>query len=428
MDAPVLPVFIRDRDILYSERSALSPFKLCKAVASCITVEEIEGCQKIGALWRVYLKTEEARIKTLEGVTIGNQLVTVHSTNPFVTRNSDPQRSTIKITVKDIPLSYSNDEIKEMLERLGAELSSEIKYSHIRDDNGKLTSLKNGDRFAYAYETPLKDKPLPRKSTCGIYNCRIFHKNQIVQKQSPICRNCWRSDHWTTQCSNPKACMVCKQAGHQEGSSDCEAYTEEHDIRAVFGARDPLSAFHQGEVKVYGVDFSTIEQAYQYTRAIRTGRLDISTKIKEAENPWEVREISKEIKPDDEWDMQKTKVMKEILEAKLKQCQSFVEALKESGTKILVSTKQDNFWGTGLNYDLTNVTKPERWPGRNQYGSILMALRDEIQSGEDMCISEENPITERPGPSTRSSSSKVSSVKSPKQKVTQFFKKTTKHK
>ena len=107
MDAPVLPVFIRDHHILYSERSALSPYKLCKAVASCITVEEIEGCQKIGALWRIYLKTEEAtcRIKTLEGITIGNQLVTVHSTNPFVTRNSDPQRSTIKITVKDIPLS-----------------------------------------------------------------------------------------------------------------------------------------------------------------------------------------------------------------------------------------------------------------------------------------------------------------------------------
>ena len=74
----VLIVFILSRDIVYSERNELTPFRLSKAIADCVTFNCIEGCQKIGALWRIYLKTEESRIKLLaESITIGSQLVPI---------------------------------------------------------------------------------------------------------------------------------------------------------------------------------------------------------------------------------------------------------------------------------------------------------------------------------------------------------------
>ena len=45
-DTPVLPVFILSRDIVYSERNDLTPFRLSKAIADCVTFNCIEGCQK----------------------------------------------------------------------------------------------------------------------------------------------------------------------------------------------------------------------------------------------------------------------------------------------------------------------------------------------------------------------------------------------
>ena len=70
-ETPVLPVFIRDRDFVVTQRKELSLFEMSQLVSDCI-----EGCQKIGALWRIYFKTNEARTKILtEGITVGDQLL-----------------------------------------------------------------------------------------------------------------------------------------------------------------------------------------------------------------------------------------------------------------------------------------------------------------------------------------------------------------
>ena len=420
----VLPVFICERDIALPEKNYLTPFEMCNAIASCVTFERIEGCQKIGSLWRIYLKTEESRVKLLtEGISIGRQLVPIHGKNPFVTRNDDPRKPTIKITVKNVPLSFNNHEIKNMLMDMGAELCSNLKYGCIRDDQGKLTSLKNGDRFAYAFEESLAKKPLPRKATCGGFTFRIFHKNQPVNQQR-ICRNCWNTGHGAAQCQNPKVCAVCKKEGHKEGSRNCESYQENSEnIKSTHGRDEPLSAFHSECFKVYGLEFKSIEQAYQYTRAIRSGRLDVSTKILAAPNPWDANEHSKQIESNPDWEGQKSKVMHEIVSAKLQQCQSLKEALQDSGSKILVSPKQgDIFWGTGLNLNLTCQTNPNAWPVKNMYGSVLMSLRDQVGNvdGNVNGTQGDTPDDQRRY-ETRSSNS-AGKAKSPREKIQKFFK------
>ena len=423
---PVLPVFIRERDIVMSENQSMKPYEMSKLVADCVTFENIEGCQRIGNLWRIYLLSSEARIKILtDGLTVDNQQVTVHASNPYVTGNSDPSKPTVKITVKDIPLSFNNTEIKEMLQDLGAELTGEIRYGLIRDDEGKLTSMKNGDRFVYAYEMKLKQSPLPRKSSCGGFKCRIFHKHQIsVDSSAQMCRNCWQTGHWTSRCSNPRCCMLCKSAEHTEGSQQCKETIDNKDkVKSVFGGREPLSAFYQEGFKVFGLEFETVEQAYQYTRAIRSGRLDISAKIKDSHNPYEVKELSKQIKSDMDWDAQKSKVMSEILHSKMNQSLTFVESLKNSGNKLLVSPKiGDLFWGTGVNFEISACTRPESWPGKNVYGSMLMEIRDKIIR-ENVPGPTEEQVQPPDKPTTRSAS------KSPgREKIQQFFKKTSKKK
>ena len=75
-ETPVLPVFIRDRDFVVTQRKEFSLFEMSQLLAHCVTFDCIEGCQKIGALWRIYFKANEARTKILtEGITVGDQLL-----------------------------------------------------------------------------------------------------------------------------------------------------------------------------------------------------------------------------------------------------------------------------------------------------------------------------------------------------------------
>ena len=77
--------------------------------------------------------------------------------------------------MKDIPLSVSNDLIAEHMSEIGVNLKTDGKYE--RDNNGKLTDYKNGDRYMYA-EGPIKNA-LNRNTYIAHRKCRIFHNGQF---------------------------------------------------------------------------------------------------------------------------------------------------------------------------------------------------------------------------------------------------------
>ena len=101
-----------------------------------------------------------------------------------------------KLTVKHIPLSVSNDEIKRMLEEHGVSLRSQIKYGLIRDSDGHQTTFKSGDRFVYV--KPF-DPPLARNQKVGNYSCVVIHHGKEIP------------------------CVVCGITGHKVGDLGCKA-------------------------------------------------------------------------------------------------------------------------------------------------------------------------------------------------------------
>ena len=56
-----------------------------------------------------------------------------------------------KLTIKGLPLSIQNKEIRKFLLSKDIKLFSEIKYSHIKNNDGTDTRWKNGDRFVYGH-------------------------------------------------------------------------------------------------------------------------------------------------------------------------------------------------------------------------------------------------------------------------------------
>ena len=131
----------------------------------------------------------------------------------------------------------SNQEIKTLLESQGVTLSSAVKYSLMRDEDGSLTDFKNGDRYVYCQPF---SPPLPKQQkVCGM-QCTIYHHGKT-----------------TTEC---KACNI---QGHRPGDEVCEAKAEEGTIQAFRGYQHPLSNHYSTPIRAFGVPepFKSVEHA-----------------------------------------------------------------------------------------------------------------------------------------------------------------------
>ena len=113
---------------------------------------------------------------------------------------SNVPQSNDRITIKHLPLSVSNQSVKQMLKEQGVKLMSPIIYSNIRDGEGQLTDFKSEDRFVYV--SPLST-PLPRQHQVGSIQCLLFHHGQDI------------------------TCSACGKKGHRVGNPECKAKPKE---------------------------------------------------------------------------------------------------------------------------------------------------------------------------------------------------------
>ena len=92
------------------------------------------------------------------------------------------------LTIRNLPLSVSSDEIEKMLVEKSVVLRSPIRYGFIRNEDGELTTYKSGDRYVFVepFETPL-----PRQQEIGILQCLVLHHG----KNGPPCRSCGVQGH-----------------------------------------------------------------------------------------------------------------------------------------------------------------------------------------------------------------------------------------
>ena len=382
-DRGVKPVFFKSSDVIINERvRKLTEYEVAMSAAREVGRSMVDCAQQIRGLWRIYLKEEGARVDILtKGITIRSQHISLYQSNPFVTSAKDPKSKTVKITVKDLPISFSNEEVCMLLKKLNVNLTSQqVKYGYIRDDNDDLTNIKNGDRYLFAEEESLVNNPLPRYAMCGIFEVRIFHRGQFGPSR---CWNCLSYDHYTSKCDNEKVCKICEKPGHGEGSTQCEFYEEQSNITLVGGSRDKLSNMYPCDFNFMGVDVDSAEKAYQYGKAKRCKEDVLADKILKAQDGFEAKRLSKFIITTPNWERDNQDLMEDVLNAKIEQVDECAEYLLETGmTRIIEAVPGDYFWGSGLDKDKTKKIKKEALPGKNRLGAMLSRIRESIRSNE----------------------------------------------
>ena len=394
MELPkVEPVFVKALEI--PDYKSMKEFEMCQAVCKRLDSVKLLGVQRIGMLWRIYLKDRESRVTLLANkLEIRSQTVNVFSNNPMRAKlaEGETDQNVVKITIKDLPISRGNKGIEHFLVSQGIKLKSKVEYSKTRDDNNELTDWLNGDRIIFVEKF---EDPLPRKTWINDTSVRIFHRDQPTSK--PYCSRCHQDGHYRSQCVNDECCIVCKESNHQPGDEMCSGSAKQpHKHVTVFaGKNDPLSNFYPCDIRIFGVKHKSAEHAYQYSKAIQIGKDKIANRILEASSAYQAKVEASYLPYNPHWINQKEKVMQTILQAKVKDCQEFRDALLNSENVIAEAVPGELFWATGLHKQNSLCVKKASWPGKNKMGKLLSIIKEEIFETQKKKLRSKNRNTQK---------------------------------
>ena len=165
----VPPLFVKHSTF----NSPVGGLDICLAVEKVTGKETVEGVQRMGDLYRIYLKNQQARdIALVNGITIHNCAISLLSHNPFQVRD---QINTTKIFIGNVPLSVDDSEIERALLEQGIVFKSGLKFETYRTPDGKWTHFKTGRRFIY---TEIPKLNLNQFLKIGLWRASIFYKEQ----------------------------------------------------------------------------------------------------------------------------------------------------------------------------------------------------------------------------------------------------------
>ena len=109
-----------------------------------------------------------------------------------------------------------------------------------------------------------------------------------------------------------------------------------------------------------------------------------------------MKQESNKIKTDEKWSEIKVEVMEEVLRSKIDENDDIKQHLIDTGDMDLAEAViGENFWGSGLPKKATANTDPEKWPGENMLGKMLMKMRDSENLKEQSQNHQETETAER---------------------------------
>lgn len=145
-----------------------------------------------------------------KGIVINGQKIELLPRNPFLFRDMEGKEIAMtKLYIRNVPISFSNEEILTGLEKAGLKIRSKLDMERIRGPDGKLTNWVTGGRIAWI-EVP--KEPVSPMIDCGLFKAKIYYKEMVREIE---CRRCLGKGHVVKNCTNEERCRGCKAIGHR---------------------------------------------------------------------------------------------------------------------------------------------------------------------------------------------------------------------
>lgn len=148
-------------------------------------------------------------------------------------------------------------------------------------------------------------------------------------------------------------------------------------VLAFQSAQAPLSNLFPCEIRCDGLCFSSLEQAYQYRRAIHHMQFNTAQLILYQDDPYDIMAQMKDFRDDHNWLNKRVSIMEELVKHKAEQVDIFKETLKRTADLSLVENTWNGFWGSGCAW-LAGAVWYKQFTGQNQLGLLLERIRGTI--------------------------------------------------
>ncbi|GAB4516865.1 MAG: NADAR family protein [Anaerolineae bacterium] len=138
-----------------------------------------------------------------------------------------------------------------------------------------------------------------------------------------------------------------------------------------------LSNFFPADVSLDGVDYPTVEHAFQ---AAKTFDADQRTAIRLARTPSSAKAMGRRLKRREDWFDVSLLILEELVREKFTRHPELGEKLLATGDAELIegNTWKDRFYGCVWD------AKQNQWVGENHLGRILMKVRDDLRLKEQV--------------------------------------------
>lgn len=186
-----------------------------------------------------------------------------------------------------------------------------------------------------------------------------------------------------------------EKAGEENDDTDT-AESENRNDGIIIGFYDPdeehgcFSNRYKDPFMYAGVEYSCVEQ-YMLAKKVEMGRrYDLSAKIMASDSLAEMKAFTGEDFFEEihdvsyNWDRYNKRILRRAIRAKFLQNKTFQHELLSTGNAIIAECNpNDHVWGIGISKENELWRNPINWKGDNDFGKILMEIRDEIRSEID---------------------------------------------
>ena len=143
-----------------------------------------------------------------------------------------------------------------------------------------------------------------------------------------------------------------------------------------------LSNFFNSEFEYKNINFKSVEQGFQYSKAMLFGDDRTASLILHSKSPSESKHLGQHVNKFDvaRWNQGRDSLMKALVLSKFSQNAQLKKILCDTGTMHLAeATKGDAHFGTGVALSSPSCLQRSSWKGRNKLGEALMEARRELQ-------------------------------------------------
>ena len=134
------------------------------------------------------------------------------------------------------------------------------------------------------------------------------------------------------------------------------------------------SNFYQSTFTFDDITYNSVEQAFQYSRALAGNSAVIAHHILCEKDPLAVKRLGSSVKPDKKWEDTKRELMRKLVYEKFRQNEALIAELVQLHGDLIEATA-DRYWGAGVSLYSSDLTQGN-WTGQNHLGKILTEIRD----------------------------------------------------